>query len=151
MSIEADPTTSDAASRTFASPRPTDLAAIWSPGQLLRPGDLADPRTRPECALALDALRLGRLLRSGCRPGRWPGAAFGRRVDAVRAHLAPFRDRPLLAASLGREALLGARLGPGSILASPVRVAYAVRWLELAAGEELPAWGELVATDVRTD
>lgn len=144
MSIEADPTTNEAASRTFPSPRPADLAATWSPGQLLRPGDLADPRTRPECALALDALHLGRLLRSGCRPGRWPGAAFGRRVDAVRTHLAPFRDRPLLAASLGREALLGSRRGSGSIARSPVRVAYALRWLEIAAGEPLPPWPELM-------
>jgi hypothetical protein len=102
------------------------------------------PVPAPTRALALDAIRLLRCLRDPARaPARWAEPAFRRDVDLVRAHLAPLRSRQALAGSFGREAfhvVQGATSldGPG-----PVRVAYALRWLELGvrrdgAGTELP-------------
>jgi hypothetical protein len=97
----------------------------------------------PDRALALDALRLSRLLSgSSTRPASWKAQAFRREVDLVRAHLKPIRTRASLAASFGREAFHG-RPPAGTYRAladSAVRVAYAIRWLELGDGVERPAW-----------
>jgi hypothetical protein len=63
-------------------------------------------------------------------------------VDLVRAHLKPIRTRASLAGSFGREAFHG-RPPAGTDRAlgdSAVRVAYAVRWLELGDDVERPAW-----------
>ena len=125
-------------------PGSADLAAIGSPGHLLRPGGLADLRSDAERLLSLDARRLAHLLRRRRPPGRWPGAAFGRHVDLVRGHLAPIASRRLLAATFGREAFHGSRRGPGVLDGSPVRVAYAVRWLELRDGRRRPSWLEVI-------
>jgi hypothetical protein len=58
-------------------------------------------------------------------------------VGAARTQLAPLHDARLLAESFAREALHARRqIGrPGAI-----RVAYAIRWLELATGTDLPPW-----------
>ena len=66
--------------------------------------------------------------------------AFGRAVGRVRRQLEPIGDGNELVASFAREA---ARLAQpdrpaGSI--TPLRAAYAIRWLELRSGLRLPAW-----------
>jgi hypothetical protein len=72
---------------------------------------------------------------------RWAADRFVLQVAAVRRHLAPIRDADLLVASFGREAFHGSGLGlVPAIGASPVRVAYAIRWIELLGGLDLPAW-----------
>lgn len=113
-----------------------------SPGDLLPAGDsLAPaPAPTPARALALDALRLlRRLADPDRRPDRWSQPSFRREIELVRAHLAPLRTRKALAASYGREAFhmsIDAAAGdPG-----PVRVAYALRWLELGAGDIRSSW-----------
>lgn len=90
------------------------------------------PAPAPARALALDALRLLRRLRDPARrPERWTQPTYRREIELVRAHLAPLRTRKSLAASYGREAFHltldeAARDNP-----SAVRLAYALRWLEL--------------------
>jgi len=98
-------------------------------------------------ALALDAARLTRLLelRTG-QPARWAAPAFCREVDLVRCHLGPIRTRQMLAASFGREAFHG-QAAPGTDQAlggSAVRVAYALRWLELGDDRQVPSWRALL-------
>jgi hypothetical protein len=153
-------------------PVPVDSSgdAPGPPGLLLQPGGprilpLASPAGAPvpaapvippslipahaaaDRALELDAERLLRLLslRRG-RPPRWGAPAFAREVDLVRAHLRPIRERALLASSFGREAFHG-QAAPGSDVAlggSAVRVAYALRWLELGEGLARDDWRSLI-------
>ena len=120
-----------------SSPPPVDL--LRSGGSLV-----PAPAPAPTRALALDALPLLRRLRDPARrPDRWAEPSFGREIELVRAHLAPLRSRKALAASYGREAFHvtfdpSARDDPGA-----VRVAYALRWLELGDGVEGPSWRAL--------
>jgi hypothetical protein len=99
----------------------------------------------PHQALALDAVRLSRLLAIRSRyPARWQSPSFRREIDLVRAHLTPIRTQASLAASFGREAFHG-RPPAGSdraLAESAVRVAYAIRWLELGDGIDRPSWRE---------
>jgi hypothetical protein len=94
------------------------------------------PLPVPSRALALDALRLLRRLHDPSRrPTRWGDPMFDREVDVVRMHLAPLRTRRALAASFGREAFhLMRESGPADD-PGPVRLAYALRWLELGSRE----------------
>ncbi len=121
-----------------SSPPPVDLLA--SGGSIV-----PAPVPAPTRALALDALRLLRRLRDPARrPDRWSEPSFGREIELIRAHLAPLRSRQALAASYGREAFhvtldAAARDDPG-----PVRVAYALRWLELGDGVTGPTWPALM-------
>ena len=94
-----------------------------------------------ERALPLDALAVVLRVRRGPLPPRWRAPAFVRSVELVRMHLAPIRERRTLAQSFGREAFHGTG-GPSlpGLDASPVRVAYAICWLELADGIARPAW-----------
>jgi hypothetical protein len=102
--------------------------------------------------LALDALRVLRQLggRIVTDP-TWTEVAFGREIDAIRRQLAPIQSRSGLASSFSREAFhvrrpsLDRRVDgdadpppPG-----PVRLAYALRWLELGDGRPRPAWTDL--------
>lgn len=121
--------------------RSGDHASIGShgpPEDLLPPGDVSasTPAPLPHRALALDALRVLRGL--GDRPrgdaGSWEEPAFAREVELVRSHLAPIRSRYGLTSSFGREASF----------TRPLRVAYALRWLELGDGVARPRWIELV-------
>jgi hypothetical protein len=124
-----------------------------SPEDLLPSGGpMAASALAPHRALALDALQVVRKLRDRPRDaGPWGEPAFAREVDLVRAQLAPIRDRRGLAASFGREAYRthgasDAPEPPARIAA--VRVAYAVRWLELGRGVRQPAWSQLVVDRV---
>lgn len=95
------------------------------------------PALTPSRALALDALRLSHQLRESSRgPAHWTRPGFGREVEVVLEQLAPVRSRAALAGSYGREAFR--RLpadhvpdGPDAARAAAVRVAYALRWLDL--------------------
>jgi hypothetical protein len=81
----------------------------------------------------------------------WSDVSFGRQVEATRRQLAPIRTRSGLAASFGREAFHVRRAGldvdhgdaamAGTL--GPVRLAYALRWLELGDGRPRPPWSEL--------
>ena len=133
-------------------------------GALLRPDGPAEPPvlgSHPTPAqppvdarrtLARDALRiLSRLRAGGQLPESWTAASFGREVEFVRAHLRPIRTRTMLAASFGREAfhvpiLREPEPDQDHGLGSAVRVAYAIRWLELGDGEPRPHWSDLTAT-----
>lgn len=109
------------------------------------------PAPTPQRALALDALHVLRHLRgSVVTEAVWSDASFGRQVEAIRRQLAPIRSRSGLAASFGREAFHVRRGGtsPDDIHATagtpgPVRLAYALRWLELGDGRPRPPWPEL--------
>jgi len=121
----------------------TAIGSTQPPSRVLLPagGVLAPaPVPAPARALALDALRLLRRLRDPARRSdRWSQASFRREIELVRAHLAPLRTRKALAASYGREAfhlsMDAGRDDPGA-----VRLAYALRWLELGDGDVGPVW-----------
>ncbi|HEX2755586.1 MAG TPA: hypothetical protein VHM48_08990 [Candidatus Limnocylindrales bacterium] len=83
-------------------------------------------------------------------PRRWATPMFGREVDRTRAQLAPIRSRAGLIASFSREAAIAVtRSADGRDQpAGPVRVAYAIRWLELGDGRRRPAWESFVAGPV---
>lgn len=120
----------------------TSTGVLLSPGALLPPA----PVPAPARALALDALRVIRALRDPARrPARWAQPSFGAEVELVRRHLAPVRSRQTLAASYGREAFhlvisRGERDDP-----SPIRLAYALRWMELRDGATGPSWQALLS------
>ena len=139
-------------------PRPTGVSRSGAatsiggaaPTEDLLPSDgvpPAAPALAPHRALALDALRILRNLRDHPRDaGPWGEPAFAREVDLVRRHLAPIRSRRGLAASFGREAFNrpAVERTPDPLVFGPVRIAYAVRWLELGDGVPRPEWTSLV-------
>ena len=92
-------------------------------------------------ALALDALRLARLLPDSSRwPARWRQPAFGRDVEGVRRRLARIRSQRTLATSYRREVFDLLRPGSDRAEGSAIRVAYALRWLEMEDGATGPSW-----------
>jgi hypothetical protein len=98
----------------------------------------------PARALALDAMRISRALRDPSRrPARWAQASFGAQVELVRRHLAPVQSRRSLAASFGREAFHIVPTAAEHDDPNPIRLAYALRWLELRDGVCGPSWGVL--------
>ncbi|MBA2757861.1 MAG: hypothetical protein H0U37_10555 [Chloroflexi bacterium] len=132
---------------------PFDIAAPPFGDLLPSDGTLPAPAPSPAPAwvLAMDALRVRRrLLDRALRPDGWSAPGFARDVDLIRSHLAPVRSRGALAASFSREAFHVSPVprvlplewdvdGP-----SAVRVAYALRWLELRDGTRKPAWSTLL-------
>ena len=99
------------------------------------------PVPAPARALALDALRLLRRLRDPARRSERPAQpSFRREIELVRAHLAPLRSRKALAASYGREAFHLSMDDAGRDDPGAVRLAYALRWLELGDGDVGPVW-----------
>ena len=112
----------------------------------------------PQRALAQDALRLLRRVDDPSRrPERWLDEDVARDIALIRRHLAPLRSRRALAASFSREAFhlgpdvpFGDRRAEGRRHAEPdpgpVRLAYAIRWLELGDGIDRPAWPRLLAS-----
>jgi hypothetical protein len=118
------------------------------PGVLLLPGHptFQAPVPAPARALALDAVRITRLLRDPAhRPARWTQPSFGFEVEQIRRHLAPVRSRRTLAASYGREAFHLAPTRSEQSDPSPTRLAYALRWLELRDGATGPSWQSLLS------
>lgn len=110
------------------------------PSAELLPSDGVSDRARPPAparALAAEALRLRRRLATGAPlPAAWSSDSFLCEVALVRAHLSAARTRAVLAASYGQEAFHTALQRDD--VPGPVRVAYAMRWLELdpsVAGE----------------
>jgi hypothetical protein len=100
--------------------------------------------TDPARMLALDAVSVIRRLGHARRPRRWSAPAFRHEVDLIRSHLIPLRDRSCLAHSFAREAF---HTVPGEVRAvddSAVRVAYAIRWLELGDGRSIQSWSQLL-------
>ena len=92
-------------------------------------------------ALAAEARRLiRRFADPALIPPEWCDAAFIREIGLVRAHLAPIRSRGGLAASFSREAFHARRVEGGDDVPGAVRVAYALRWLELGGRRAVPAW-----------
>ena len=126
---------------TIDSPRAPDGPLLARTG-LLAPA----PAPAPARALALDALRLLRRMRRPTeRPARWELARFAAEVDLVRAHLAPLRTRRALAASFGREAFHVEVTPLDRDDPAAVRVAYAVRWLELGDARPRAPFAALLA------
>ena len=79
-------------------------------------------------------------------PRLWSTPAFAREVDRTRAQLAPIRTPEALAASFGREASVAATRdadGAGPRTPGPVRVAYALRWLELGDDRPRAPWAAI--------
>ena len=100
----------------------------------------------PARALALDALRIARLLRDPARrPARWNQPGFGAEVELIRRHLAPVRTHRTLAASYGREAFHLTPTRADRADPCPTRLAYALRWLELRDGATGPSWQTLLS------
>ena len=122
--------------------RTSDPSTGSEPSAELLPsgGDSALARPpAPARALAAEALRLQRRFTGGAPlPGPWSSAAFAREVALVRTHLALVRSRAVLAASYGQEAFH--TVADRSDIPGAVRVAYAIRWLELGDGRVRPAW-----------
>src|SRR5919197_4159659 len=135
------------------------IAATKGPPDVLRhsggPNSLYIELGRgPEEGLALDAVEVSRLIgdptgrsRSWAEPrfSRLVGPRFAREVELVRAHLGPIRTRAALAASFGREAFHVRASDRVTGRMSAVRVAYALRWLEIEDGIERPPSGEWMA------
>jgi hypothetical protein len=120
-----------------------------SPGVLLPSGGSTGPGAvqAPHRRLALDALLVTRTLRDHPRDADpWGEPAFAREVDHIRGQLAPIRTRRGLAASFEREAFqsraFDAPREPVTLQA--LRVAYALRWLELGDGVPRRGWIGLV-------
>ena len=137
------------------SGRESVISGDSPPGVLLPPGGAPSIASAPapDRVLALDALRLLRALRDPRhRLGRWLDPAFAREVELVRCHLAPMHGRTGLKASYSREAFhVQGPIGLDRIEAfGPVRVAYALRWLELGDRIARPAWPALLEHGGRT-
>jgi len=95
----------------------------------------------PGGTLAAEAFRLRRRLADpAALPAAWSERAFVREVALVRAHLAPIRSRAGLAASFSREAFHALPADEVGEAPGAVRVAYALRWLELGSGRTWPSW-----------
>ena len=99
------------------------------------------PPVDPVALLVADARTLLLAADDDAVSDRWQDERFAGQVEAVRRHLAPIVDPELIAASFTREAFHGPRLARvAAVAASPVRVAYAIRWIELQVGLALPGF-----------
>ncbi|HET7494383.1 MAG TPA: hypothetical protein VFJ80_02975 [Candidatus Limnocylindrales bacterium] len=107
-----------------------------TPGELLPPGvgASADPGWVGGRILALEALRLRRTLRDTRGVvDQSPCVPMPSDVLAVRAQLAPVSSRAALADSYRREAFhIASEFRCERPDPTPIRLAYALRWLELA-------------------
>ena len=96
-------------------------------------------------ALALDALRIGRVLRDRSRwPASWSQPAYGIEVEHHRRALSRLRTREELVAGYGGDVFEPADAGMHHSQESAIRVAYALRWLELFDDATAPSWPALV-------
>jgi hypothetical protein len=135
-------------SRLLRFERPADPAAAGAIAMALAPpagGPIADDPRHELARLALDLVV--RTTEPVAVPRRWESVPFGREVERTRAQLAPISTRPALAASFSREASIAVtRAAPVSAdrPPGPVRVAYAIRWLELGDGRRRSTWASLI-------
>lgn len=131
-------------SRLLRFERPATAAIAATPVGI----DPGPPDLRHELArLALDVVV--RTSEPVDLPHRWRGFAFAREVDRTRAQLAPIRTRRALLTSFAREAsIVVTAPSPASLPPGPVRVAYAIRWLELGDARPRPSWAAFVAGPV---
>lgn len=98
-----------------------------------------------ERALAVDALRLGRLLKEPAMwPSRWTEPTFGAEVERCRRHVADLTTQDALATAYEHDVFERLTGGRGDAHGSPIRVAYALRWLELQEDSIGPAWPAMV-------
>jgi CRP/FNR family transcriptional regulator, cyclic AMP receptor protein len=117
------------------------------PELLLRSSGSGGPRSRSvrESAaarlLARDVRVLEAAVRDAALPPSWSSPGFVARVESARRQLAPLRSRQLLRASFAREAL---HQHPAAEWPTAVRVAYAIRYIELRFGPGMPAWPGLI-------
>jgi hypothetical protein len=143
-------TTEPVTSHPVADPRPGDAEVgmqRMSTEELLPLRALLAPAPvpAPARALALDAMRINRALRDPKRrPARWLQPSFGAEVELVRRHLAPVQSRRSLAASFGREAFHVVPTEAERDDPNPIRMAYALRWLELGGSATEGSWATLL-------
>ena len=139
--------------QAIAEPRPR-LLRFDRPSSALDPAAAsgidgqASPPGHELARLALDLVV--RTAEPADLPARWTTFQFGREVDRTRGQLAPIESRAALLASYLREASISVTRGAVELglPAGPVRVAYAIRWLELGDGRPRPAWASVVAGPV---
>ena len=107
---------------------------------------VADRAPRAGELLPSDLAPIVRTLRDHPRDaGLWGEPAFAWEVERIRRQLAPIVSRRALVSSYGREAFRGATVAAGeSRSIGPVRLAYAVRWLELGERAPRPGWSGFV-------
>jgi hypothetical protein len=134
--------------------RRTSDPSIGSPLSAVRlPTDGARVLVQPPApggTLTAEALRLRhRLADPAALPAAWSERAFVREVALVRAHLAPIRSRAGLAASFSREAFHTVPADEIGEFPGAVRVAYALRWLELGSGRTWASWPPEVVQGTR--
>jgi hypothetical protein len=133
--------------------RTSDPSIGTSPSAVLLPTDGARVPVQPPApggTLAAEALRLRRRLADpAALPAAWSERAFVREVALVRAHLAPIRSRAGLAASFSREAFHAVPADEIGEAPGAVRVAYALRWLELGSGRTWASWPPEVVQGTR--
>lgn len=109
-----------------------------------RAADVDDPLDVTR-ALALDALRIGRVLRDRSKwPASWFQPAFGAEVERHRRTLSRLRTRQDLTDGYGRDVFVPADVAAHPSQESAIRVAYALRWLELFDDATAPSWPALV-------
>ncbi len=117
------------------------------PELLLRSSGSGGPRPRHVRAmsaarlLARDVRVLEAAVRDGALPPSWSRPGFVARVETARSQLAPLRSRRLLHASFAREALHDS---PAGERPTAIRVAYAIRCIELTLGPDLPVWPRVI-------
>jgi hypothetical protein len=133
--------------------RTSDQSIGSSLSAVLLPTDGARVPVQPPApggTLAAEALRLRRRLADpAALPPAWSERAFVREVALVRAHLAPIRSRAGLAASFSREAFHAVPADEIGETPGAVRVAYALRWLELGSGRTWASWPAAVVAGAR--
>ena len=149
MSIVARPLDTQPSRGSLSELEPT--VDPWTRSPVLLPSGRSPSRAPAPTlsrAPAPDALRI---LRRFCGSVEidvaWSDPVLERAVEAVRRQLAPIRSRRALAGSFEREAFHVRRpvSSPDRRIEppGPVRLAYAIRWLELGDGQSRPPWAAL--------
>ncbi len=92
--------------------------------------------------LAEDVRLLLDTARSGMVPVAWSRPGFAARVRVAQRQLACLHSWRSLSDSFARESL---HAHPIAAEPTPIRVAYAIRWLELVADVVIPDWGTWAA------
>ncbi|MFO1539603.1 MAG: hypothetical protein ACKOTZ_04015 [Chloroflexota bacterium] len=105
----------------------------------------AVPDRRSARCPAGGAAAVARILsRAGARPDAWADPGLGDAIDRVRRQLLPIGSLAALSASWTREHAVHAAVSEGGRVTCEVRLAYAVRWLELTGAVDERPWSVLV-------